>query len=84
MAVRGVSGTVRITIKALITLPQVWLPRVIFRAENISSAMEVRGYSEIDLFDMDTSKVRSRDVGLLLICGLLLMIAFIIRFGGSI
>ncbi len=81
MAVRGVSGKIRTAIKVLTTLPQVWLPRVIGRAENIAAAMEVRGYSDVNLAEIDSPGLRPRDVLLLFFTGVLLTMSFLIRFG---
>ncbi len=44
MALRGASGAGLTTWRVLASLPRVWLPRVILRAERVSAAMEIRGY----------------------------------------
>jgi len=44
IAVRGAAGRVKTGWKLLASLPTVWLPRVMGRAERIAAAMEIRGY----------------------------------------
>ena len=44
MAVRGASSGRVAAWRALFSLPRVWLPRVIVRAERVGAAMELRGY----------------------------------------
>ena len=46
MAVRGATSNRRSGLKILASLPRVWLPRVLERADRIASAMELRGYCE--------------------------------------
>lgn len=47
MAVRGATKGIRNACKMFVYLPQVWLPRVIMRAERIAAAMELRGYCQL-------------------------------------
>jgi len=49
LAVRGASGTGRAVLRILASLPRVWLPRIIDRADRLAAAMEFRGYAEADL-----------------------------------
>jgi energy-coupling factor transporter transmembrane protein EcfT len=49
MAVRGASGSGRAALRAMWSLPRVWLPRIIERADRVAAAMEFRGYAEADL-----------------------------------
>jgi len=46
MAVRGASSGGLAAWRVLFALPQVWLPRVILRAERVGAAMELRGYCD--------------------------------------
>ena len=44
MAARGATGGGRAARRVLVSLPSIWLPRVVLRAERVGDAMEVRGY----------------------------------------
>ena len=44
IAVRGAAGRVQTGWRLLVSLPTVWLPRVLCRAERVAAAMEIRGY----------------------------------------
>jgi cobalt/nickel transport system permease protein len=46
MAVRGALSKRTSGVKLLASLPRVWLPRVIQRADRVASAMELRGYCD--------------------------------------
>ncbi len=46
MAVRGASSGGLAAWRVLFSLPQVWLPRIIVRAERVAAAMELRGYCD--------------------------------------
>jgi len=54
MAVRGASGRGATGLRILSSLPQVWLPRVVDRAERVSTAMELRGFCERDSWSFQT------------------------------
>ena len=62
MAVRGASGKGLAAVRVLASLPQVWLPRVLLRAERVASAMDVRGYCEQDLPSFGSPGLGGRDV----------------------
>ena len=49
IAVRGASSGWLTAVRVLCSLPRVWLPRVMARAELVAIAMEMRGYSDGDL-----------------------------------
>jgi len=49
VAVRGGSGKRRAVVRMLISLPRVWLPRILGRADRVAAAMELRGFAEADL-----------------------------------
>jgi energy-coupling factor transporter transmembrane protein EcfT len=46
VAVRGGTTGYRTAIRVLCSIPRVWLPRVVERAERVGAAMELRGYCE--------------------------------------
>lgn len=46
MAVRGASSGGAASWRVLFSLPKVWLPRVMTRAERVGAAMELRGYGD--------------------------------------
>lgn len=46
IAVRGATSTRASGLKILTSLPRVWLPRVLERADRVATAMEVRGYEQ--------------------------------------
>lgn len=48
MSVRAASTGVRTACKLVASLPQVWLPRIVQRADRVSFAMELRGYCDFD------------------------------------
>jgi energy-coupling factor transporter transmembrane protein EcfT len=62
MSVRGASGTGVAALRVLASLPQVWLPRVLIRAERVAASMEVRGYCEQDLMSFGAPNVGRSDV----------------------
>jgi energy-coupling factor transporter transmembrane protein EcfT len=62
LAVRGGSGGGRAARRALVSLPRVWLPRVVGRAERVAAAMELRGYAEADLRVFGRRPLRAEDL----------------------
>jgi len=61
MAVRGASGKGVAAFRVLASLPRVWLPRVLIRAERVACAMDVRGYCEQDMPSFGADGLGSRD-----------------------
>ena len=49
IAVRGGSAGLRTGLRLIVSLPRLWLPRIIHRAERVAAAMEMRGYCQHDL-----------------------------------
>jgi len=49
MAVRGGGQGSRTAFELLASIPKVWLPRVISRAERVADAMELRGFGDVEL-----------------------------------
>ena len=47
MAVRGSSSGSLVVWKILSSLPKVWLPRIVRRADRVAAAMELRGYCDL-------------------------------------
>ncbi len=62
VAVRAGSGGAGTVFRMLGSLPRVWLPRVIDRADRVAAAMELRGYAETDLRVMGRSPIGAADV----------------------
>ena len=81
MAVRGASGGDLTAWRVLSSLPSVWLPRVILRAERVASAMEVRGFCEQDLPASDRDTDGWADALVLVILLLALGLAVCLRCG---
>lgn len=61
LAVRGGTGKLRAAWRALTSLPRVWLPRLIRRADRLAAAMELRGYVEADLRFFGRDKAGAAD-----------------------
>ncbi|HUT77463.1 MAG TPA: CbiQ family ECF transporter T component [Polyangia bacterium] len=61
MAVRGASSGGVAGWRVLSSLPRVWLPRVVERAERVTAAMELRGYGEDELRSFQRSKTGLAD-----------------------
>jgi energy-coupling factor transporter transmembrane protein EcfT len=49
LAVRGGSPAAGTALRMLRSLPRVWLPRVMSRADRVAAAMELRGFLEVEL-----------------------------------
>jgi energy-coupling factor transporter transmembrane protein EcfT len=62
MAVRGASGGGRTAWRVLVSLPQVWIPRVVVRAEGVAAAMEIRGYGQDTIRSFHRAPLRTGDV----------------------
>lgn len=80
MAVRGASGSGRTAWRVLASLPQVWIPRVVVRAEEVAAAMEIRGYGQDTIPSFQGSRLRARDVIVLLLAVGLLAVAVGLRW----
>ena len=72
MTVRGGTGALAGNWRVLVSLPRVWLPRVMGRAERVADAMEMRGYLEEDLAVMGVAPWKSRDLLAVVGCVVLL------------
>jgi energy-coupling factor transporter transmembrane protein EcfT len=80
MAVRGASGGGRAAWRVLVSLPQVWLPRVLLRADGVAAAMELRGYDVTSLRAFDRAPLRAGDGIALALAGCLLALALALRW----
>jgi energy-coupling factor transporter transmembrane protein EcfT len=79
MSVRGACGRGMTAFRVLVSLPQVWLPRVIQRAERVAAAMDVRGYCAQDLPSFENHRVGTRDGGVVVMGMGFLILAIMIR-----
>ena len=80
MAVRGASGGGLTAWRVLASLPCVWLPRVMQRAERVAAAMELRGYCDGELHSFRAAPMRILDGAALILVFCTLGIAVAIRW----
>lgn len=83
MAVRGASGGGRTAWRILVSLPQVWIPRVVARAEDVAAAMEIRGYGQDTIGSFQRAPFRTGDVVVLALAAGLLGCAVALRWTGA-
>jgi len=83
MAVRGASGRGSTGLRLLSSLPQVWLPRVVDRAERVSTAMELRGYCDRDTWSLQSLRFRFLDSAALALASGTLALAVVLRLWGA-
>ncbi|HOU89679.1 MAG TPA: energy-coupling factor transporter transmembrane component T [Polyangiaceae bacterium] len=83
MAVRGASSGGLTAWRVLFSLPQVWLPRVILRAERVGAAMELRGYCDGPPPSFTRSALGRRDVAVLGTAAGALGLAISLRLWGA-
>jgi energy-coupling factor transporter transmembrane protein EcfT len=77
MAVRAASSRGRTAWRVLSSLPQVWIPRVVQRADRVAAAMELRGYC---VQPLGAARLRVRDAVALALAVLLLCVAAFTRW----
>lgn len=82
MAVRGASGGGRAAWQVLWSLPRVWLPRIVDRADRVADAMELRGYCEGEALSLRSSRMRAADWAALALALAVLGLAVVIRGRG--
>jgi energy-coupling factor transporter transmembrane protein EcfT len=82
MAVRGASGGVGTAWRVLASLPRVWLPRIMVRAERVASAMELRGYCDAELQSFRQVETGLADVAALVLVAGALAVAVAARVWG--
>lgn len=67
VAVRAGSGGGKAALRVLASLPRVWLPRIIDRADRVAAAMELRGYAETDLRVLGQAALEAADVAVIIV-----------------
>ncbi len=82
IAVRGASNGWRTSIRLLSSLPRVWLPRVLVRADRVAAAMELRGYCEVDPRAYGRCSMTGADATVLAVTVGVLALAVVLRRGG--
>jgi cobalt/nickel transport system permease protein len=82
MAVRGASGGGRAAWQVLWSLPRVWLPRIVDRADRVADAMELRGYCDGETRTLRSSRMRAADWAALTLSLAVLGLAVVIRVRG--
>jgi energy-coupling factor transporter transmembrane protein EcfT len=82
VAVRAGAGAGPAAWRALFSLPRVWLPRIMIRAERVAAAMDMRGYAEADLRILGGTTLGWPDWGALAGACLALALAAALRWGG--
>lgn len=81
IAVRGASGRGRAALRALTSLPRVWFPRIMDRADRLGAAMEFRGYAEADLRIFGQRAAGAADAGVIALAAAVLALAAALRGG---
>lgn len=81
LAVRGGSGGGRAAAAMLTSMPRVWLPRVMGRADRVAAAMEARGYAGADLRVMGGRKAGAADAAAVIIGTAVLALSIALRKG---
>jgi energy-coupling factor transporter transmembrane protein EcfT len=82
MAVRGASGGGRAAWQVLWSLPRVWLPRIVDRADRLADAMELRGYCDGEAHALRSGPMRAADWAALALALALLALAVVMRVRG--
>jgi cobalt/nickel transport system permease protein len=80
-AIRGASTRWRTSMRLLSSIPKVWLPRVLIRADRVAAAMEVRGFCEADPQVFGRLSMKRADVATLSIAIGVLVLATALRLG---
>jgi len=83
MAVRGASRRGVLAWRVLASLPRVWLPRVIARAERVAQVMELRGYCDGSLGSLQRIRTGVNDAAALAVALLVLTLAIVLRVRGA-
>ena len=81
MSVRGATGSAKNVFSMLWSLPRVWLPRVIARAERVAMAMELREYRG-NVYGLDSPVNRFADIFVLVLMLTWLAAVVIVRYWG--
>jgi energy-coupling factor transporter transmembrane protein EcfT len=80
-AVRGGTVPARTTLSLLISIPKVWLPRIIARADRVAAAMDLRGFGEVKLEALGAARLTPLDALAIAIATLALAAAAALRLG---
>jgi len=80
IAVRGASTGGLTAIRLIGSLPRVWLPRVMERAERVAAAMELRGFCSGDLPTFVLRPIRMADAATLVLVLGVIGLALVIRW----
>jgi energy-coupling factor transporter transmembrane protein EcfT len=81
VSVRGASSGFKTALKLMTSLPKVWLPRIITRADRVAAAMEMRGFCERDARAFGSVPMRAVDWAALGLSACLLTAAAALRAG---
>jgi energy-coupling factor transporter transmembrane protein EcfT len=81
MSVRGASTGRRAAWRLVASLPRVWLPRVVQRADRVAAAMELRGFCESMVCQRPRACIAWRDVLALALVMLVLAATIAVRLG---
>jgi len=79
IAVRGASAGWQTSMRLLSSIPRMWFPRLLIRADRVAAAMEVRGYCEADPHAFARSSMTLADAAILLIAIGVLLLAIVLR-----
>lgn len=82
MAVRGASAGWWTSIRLVSSIPRVWFPRLLSRAERVAAAMEVRGYCEEAPHPLRRPSMAGMDAVALMVTVAVLALALGLRLGG--
>ncbi len=82
MAVRGAAGRAKTGWRLLVSLPTVWLPRVMYRAERAAAAMEIRQYGRDAAVESSHRGLTLADWGSLAMVASVLFFSLAWRKGG--
>jgi energy-coupling factor transporter transmembrane protein EcfT len=83
VAVRGASSGVTTGWRLISSLPSVWLPRVVERAERVTAAMELRGYCDDELRSSRRSRTGLADGAVLVAAAGALAASIALRCWGA-
>lgn len=79
IVVRGATGGWFTSLRVLISLPKVWIPRVIFRADRVAAAMEIRGFCDKEIQNHTDRMAAMRDKVIFLLMTLIFIFSIFLR-----
>jgi len=82
LSVRGATQGARTAWRLLSSLPRVWLPRVVDRADRVAAAMELRGFCELPASERSPRFTSWRDAFAVTLAACLLATAVVVRLWG--